>query len=168
MSPEQFLLSVFLLAFSTHLAESLSCVQCNSVYSPSCLSSQNSMKHLYPCPSNRNYTLCRKIDQTVRGNRIVLRKCGWVVGVWFCPIINATFASLLGYWFPLLQDSFRWVQHQDLSLRRARMQQGWQGALRHWTVGHDCVFTFHICLIYCDLVTGKTIPCWVKPIWIHS
>merc|ERR1712106_531748 len=78
MNPEQFLLCVFLLAISTHLAESLSCVQCNSVYSPSCLSSEDSMKHLYPCPSKRHCTLCRKIDQTVRGNRIVLRKCGWV------------------------------------------------------------------------------------------
>ena len=75
---------------------------------------------------------------------------GWV----FSPVpnINTTFSSFLGYRFSLLQDSVRWVQHQDLSLRRARMQQGWQGAWGHWTMACACVFTFHIGY---DLVTGK-------------
>ena len=73
------LVIVLVLSVFSYSAQGLSCIQCNSVYSPSCISSQDSYSFLYPCPSYRNFTVCRKIDQTVRGDRLVMRKCGWEV-----------------------------------------------------------------------------------------
>eukprot|EP00092_Neocalanus_flemingeri_P006333 GFUD01006816.1.p1 GENE.GFUD01006816.1~~GFUD01006816.1.p1 ORF type:complete len:129 (-),score=27.46 GFUD01006816.1:113-499(-) len=67
----------YLLLLSFPFTCSLSCIQCSSIYSSSCISSEDSLQHLYPCPTNQNYTLCRKIDQTVRGVRTVMRRCGW-------------------------------------------------------------------------------------------
>ena len=94
MIQEQATLYVLFMVLSfTHLTSSLSCIQCNSLYSSSCISSTESLKHLYPCPSNRNYTLCRKIDQTVRGERRVMRKCGWEVGCVGIPDNNPTKAN---------------------------------------------------------------------------
>ena len=94
MVQEQATLFVLFMVLSiTNLTSSLSCIQCNSIYSSSCISSTESLKHLYPCPSNRNYTLCRKIDQTVRGERRVMRKCGWEVGCVVVPDNNATNAT---------------------------------------------------------------------------
>ena len=89
---------LFMVLSITHLSSSLSCIQCNSIYSSSCISSTESLKHLYPCPSNRNYTLCRKIDQTVRGERRVMRKCGWEVGCVGIPDNNATNATYPRAW----------------------------------------------------------------------
>merc|ERR1719186_1070932 len=54
-----------------------SCHQCSTITSPSCGDPFPSNITATPCPTDREYTLCRKIRQEVRDEVDVIRMCGY-------------------------------------------------------------------------------------------
>ena len=62
------------------ITTSLSCHQCSTVTDPGCADPYTGQANMTLCPTvtDREYTLCRKISQKVRGKVDVFRRCGWV------------------------------------------------------------------------------------------
>jgi hypothetical protein len=71
--------------------EALKCHQCTSQIDAECADPMwyepekegaprklKTEKFLRDCPTDKNYTICRKIFQNVRGNERVIRSCGYV------------------------------------------------------------------------------------------
>ena len=57
----------------------LHCRQCSTVTDPECAEPYNIEEAPEtPCPTDKMYTVCRKIEQTVNGKSDVFRKCGWI------------------------------------------------------------------------------------------
>merc|ERR1712096_174120 len=61
----------------TTTTTTLSCHQCSTITSPSCGDPFPSNITATPCPTGREYTLCRKIHQEVRDEVDVIRMCGY-------------------------------------------------------------------------------------------
>lgn len=87
---------VVVLALAVTQGEALQCYQCNSLHDTTCndpfyeevteagsdevkrVVKAEAQKHLKDCPSDGNeYTLCRKIYQTIRGKDSIIRTCGY-------------------------------------------------------------------------------------------
>merc|ERR1719186_2557637 len=62
---------------TTATTTTLSCHQCSTITSPSCGDPFSSNITATPCPTDRVYTLCRKIHQEVRDEVDVIRMCGY-------------------------------------------------------------------------------------------
>merc|ERR1719186_82289 len=62
---------------TTATTTTLSCHQCSTITSPSCGDPFPSNIAATPCPTDRVYTLCRKIHQEVRDEVDVIRMCGY-------------------------------------------------------------------------------------------
>eukprot|EP00088_Acartia_fossae_P069091 TRINITY_DN8927_c0_g1_i2.p1 TRINITY_DN8927_c0_g1~~TRINITY_DN8927_c0_g1_i2.p1 ORF type:complete len:139 (+),score=56.50 TRINITY_DN8927_c0_g1_i2:42-458(+) len=69
-----------------NMGSGLQCHQCTSKEDPDCADpfyhedtkpAVKTTRFLKDCPADREYTLCRKIYQNVRGESRVIRSCGW-------------------------------------------------------------------------------------------
>ena len=71
---------ICLVVMNIQMTNSLSCHQCSTVTSPSCADPFAPPANLTAtlCPTDREYTFCRKIWQKVRGKVDVMRMCGYV------------------------------------------------------------------------------------------
>merc|ERR1739842_138668 len=59
-------------------SSSLSCYQCSTVTDPDCVDPIKTNMMATTCPKDKEYTICRRIHQEVRGNVTVIRNCGWI------------------------------------------------------------------------------------------
>lgn len=58
--------------------DALSCYQCSTVTDPDCADPIKTNMMATTCPQDKEYTICRRIHQEVRGNVTVIRNCGWI------------------------------------------------------------------------------------------
>jgi len=109
------------------LTTSLSCQQCSTVTDPGCADPYTALANITAttCPTDRDYTICRKIYQKVRDKVDVFRRCGWVEDERECyttkldeyntvvcqckgDMCNSAEQSMLGYNMLIIMWAFYW------------------------------------------------------------